>query len=160
VAVPAIEEHRRLPADDQQQTNPIPSIRRGVAIVSSALSGTAPEPATPNRPVGGPRALDRFKSPTYPQRVHLHERGELEASLGSCEERLQAVQNKLSALGNHPQRASFERLYQQMLGARDQVAEAVRRLPLETGALYDEDRERFEQAIAAFERAHRRWDTL
>src|SRR5262249_49183470 len=147
VAVSAIEEHRRRPAHDQQRIDLVPSIRRGVAIVSSALSGAVPEPATPTRPVGGPRARDPdcFKSPTYPQRVHLHERAQLEASLGSCEERLHAVLNKLSALGKPPQRASFERLYHQMLGARDQVAEAVRRLPLETGALYDEDHERFEQ---------------
>ena len=35
------------------------------------------------------------------------------------------------------------RLYHQMQGARDQVAEAVRRLPLEVGGLYHEDHERF-----------------
>jgi hypothetical protein len=45
-----------------------------------------------------------------------------------------------------------------MLGARDQIAEGVRRLPLETGALYDEDHERYKEAVAAFERVYRRWE--
>jgi len=44
-----------------------------------------------------------------------------------------------------------------MLGARDQVAESVRRIPLETGGLYHEDKERFEQALAAFDRVLQRW---
>ena len=47
-----------------------------------------------------------------------------------------------------------------MLGARDQVAETVRRLPLETGALYDEDKERYEDALAAFDRVYRRWEAV
>src|SRR5581483_7019870 len=94
-----------------------------------------------------------YKSPTYPQRVHLHERGALEESLHSCEDRMQGVRQKLDTLGSHPRRADHERIYHQMLGARDQLAEAVRRLPLETGALYDEDKERYDQAVAAFDRA-------
>ncbi len=64
---------------------------------------------------------------------------------------------KLTALGNHPERPTFERLYHQLLGARDQVAESARRLPLETGDLYGEDKERFEQALAAFDRILKRW---
>jgi hypothetical protein len=44
-----------------------------------------------------------------------------------------------------------------LLGARDQVAESVRRIPLETGDLYHEDKERFEQALAAFDRVLKRW---
>jgi hypothetical protein len=46
-----------------------------------------------------------------------------------------------------------------MLGACDQIAEAGRRLPLETGVLYEEDKERFAEAIQAFDRAWRRWDS-
>src|SRR5262249_20216085 len=76
-----------------------------------------------------------FKSPTYPMRVHFGERAEFEERLRACEERIQAVRQKLDSLGNQPDRATVDRLYFQMLGARDQIAEAVRRLPLETGAL-------------------------
>jgi hypothetical protein len=110
-------------------------------------------------PPTGPRPTVPFKSPTYPQRVHYAERAEMEQRLRSIEERIQAVRRKLDLLGNQPERAELERLYFQMLGARDQVAEEVRRLPLETGALYDEDRERYEEALAAFERVYRRWES-
>ncbi len=106
-----------------------------------------------------PRPIIPFKSPTYPPRVHFGERPELEGCVRSIEERLQTVRQKLGTLGNSPERAALERLYFQMLGARDQIAEAVRRLPLETGALYDEDKERYNAAVAAFERAFRRWES-
>ena len=60
--------------------------------------------------------------------------------------------------GEPPQAGELVRLYLQMLGARDQLAEAARRMPLETGDLYDEDKERFEQAVAALERVWQRWE--
>ena len=44
-----------------------------------------------------------------------------------------------------------------MLGARDQIAEAVRRLPMEVGGLYEEDRHRLDEAVAALERLSRTW---
>jgi hypothetical protein len=106
-----------------------------------------------------PRPKVPFKSPTYPLRVHFGERASLDERLLACEERIQAVRQKLDAMGNQPERAGLERLYFQMLGARDQIAEAVRRLPLETGALYDEDKERYEEAVAAFERLYGRWES-
>ncbi len=99
-----------------------------------------------------------FKSPTYPPRVHFAERTEMEQRLSSIDERIQVARRKLETLGERSERARLDRLYFQMLGARDQVVESIRRLPLETGALYDEDRERYEQALAAFERTHRRWE--
>jgi len=108
--------------------------------------------------LGGSPALNPFKSPSYPPRTHLLERGALEERLRSCDERILAAEQKLSTLGSDHRRADFERIYHQMVGARDQVAEAVRRLPMETGALYDEDKERYEQALQAFDRAWRRWD--
>jgi hypothetical protein len=50
-----------------------------------------------------------------------------------------------------------ERMYNQMLGARDQIADAVKRLPLEVGVLYEEDRHKLEEAIASLERIFTRW---
>jgi hypothetical protein len=44
-----------------------------------------------------------------------------------------------------------------MLGARDQVYETARRLPGETGDLYEEDRHRLEEAVAALDRVERAW---
>jgi hypothetical protein len=99
-----------------------------------------------------------FQNPSYPQRVHIHERAHWHGVLRSCEERIAVAHKKLDAVGNSPTRAALERLYAQMLGARDQVADAAQRLPGETGSLYNEDRERLEQAVAALDRVLREWD--
>jgi hypothetical protein len=61
-------------------------------------------------------------------------------------------------LGSNPLRADFEPIDHPMRGARDQVAEALRRLPLEAGTLYAEDKERFEQAVQDFDRVWRQWE--
>ena len=104
---------------------------------------------------------DSIKNPSYPQRVHLGERKALEEKLRSWEERIAAMANELTAMGgDHPHRAASERLFHQMQGARDQMAEAVRRMPLETGILYDEDRERLANAEAALNRVLQRWDAV
>ena len=123
---------------------------------ASSVSERSVNPESAKRPT----APNPFKNPAYPPRVHFLERGPLQESLRSCEERLQAIRHKLDTLGSHPQRAAYQRVYHQMLGARDQVAETVRRLPLETGALYAEDKERLEIALAAFDRVYGRWDAV
>jgi hypothetical protein len=101
---------------------------------------------------------DPYHNPTYPQRVYLDERSELEDALRSCDQRLGSALQKLSVLANDGEKPRFVRLFHQLQGARDQVAESVRRLPLETGGLYHEDRERFQQGIEAFERIWSRWE--
>jgi hypothetical protein len=107
---------------------------------------------------GEPQARDPWKNPSYPQRVHLAERAQWDQVLATCEERIASARRQLSTLGQGANRAPFERLYAQMLGARDQVAEAARRMPLETGGLYEEDRHRLEEAVAALDRVFKRWD--
>jgi hypothetical protein len=52
------------------------------------------------------------------------------------------------------------RTFHQLQGARDQIAEGVRRLPLEAGELYHEDKERYHQALAAFNRVWQKWESL
>lgn len=128
--------------------------------MSAGVSEAAHDPNTPTQqPLRGSPALNPYRSPSYPPRTHLLERAALEESLRSCTERILAAEKKLSDLGSDPRRAELERIYHQLLGARDQVAEAVRRLPMETGALYEEDKERYEEAVHAFDRAWRRWDS-
>jgi predicted nucleic acid-binding Zn-ribbon protein len=105
------------------------------------------------------RAADPFHNPSYPQRTHLHERAALQVKLSKIEERLKSAHQKLSAATSHPRLAVLTRLYHQMQGASDQVAEAVRRMPLEAGGLYHEDSERLEQALAAFERTFGKWES-
>ena len=77
-----------------------------------------------------------YKSPTYPPRSAFPAsaaRWKRVSDRARSESR--RSRQKLDTLGNHPQREAYERIYHQMLGARDQIAETVRRLPLETGSL-------------------------
>jgi hypothetical protein len=113
--------------------------------------------ATGIEPAAGSNKADAYHNPTYPQRIHLLERNQLEEALRSCDQRLNSALQKLNVLTNHAEKPRFVRLYHQMQGARDQVAEAVRRLPLEAGGLYQEDHERFHNAMEAMERIGRRW---
>jgi hypothetical protein len=101
-----------------------------------------------------------FRNPSYPQRTHLGERKLLEEKLHAWEGTIAAMGKKLMALGSHPQRATYERLYHQMQGARDQMADAVRRMPTETGDLYDEDHHRLIIAEAALTSVLKRWDSM
>lgn len=99
-----------------------------------------------------------LKNPSYPQRVHLHERAHWEEELKKVEDQIGKARQKLDVIGSGPNRAAFEHLYCQMLGARDQVADAVKRMPTETGGLYAEDRHRLEEAVAALKRTLERWE--
>ena len=116
---------------------------------SSEAESEAPAPSRP---------ADPLKNPSYPQRVHAHERAHWEGVLKSCEDRVASARQKLNVLGGSARRPVFERLFAQLLGARDQVADAARRLPGETGDLYDEDKHRLEEAVAAIERVLKQWD--
>lgn len=94
-----------------------------------------------------------FKNPSYPERVHVRERKHWEGVLRHWE---QMIAEAGSKLGSAPD-AGRHRLYAQMLGARDQIAEAAKRLPQEVGDLYEEDKHRLELAVAALERIFRDW---
>jgi hypothetical protein len=91
-------------------------------------------------------------------RDHFSERAKLEGALRIAAERVETARGKLSA--GAARSAEAVRLYHQLLGACDQIAECARRMPLETGALYDEDQERFGRATAALERVWQRWEQL
>jgi hypothetical protein len=101
--------------------------------------------------------VDPFKNPSYPRRTHIHERAHWQAALKTCEDTVVATRRKLDVLGDRPNRARLERLYTMMLGARDQVADAAKRMPGETGDLYIEDHHRLEEALAALKRVELSW---
>jgi len=102
---------------------------------------------------------DPKKNPSYPQRAHLREKPHWQSVLKTCEDRLATARQKLQSLGVDAGRPAFERIYAQMLGARDQVADAVKRLPQETGDLYEEDHHRVDDAVAALDLLFRRWES-
>jgi hypothetical protein len=121
---------------------------------ASSNAGSADGPARGKRPA------DPYRNPTYPSRTHFDERAGLEEALRAADDRVSSAFQKLSALANDPRKASFVRLFHQMQGARDQIADAVGRMPLEEGSLYREDQERLEQAREALERTWSRWQSL
>src|SRR4029077_18890862 len=97
-----------------------PGACRVTSLSRSAEAGT--EPATDSRPA------DPYHNPSYPQRIHFHEVARLDAVLHSCEERVSEAFQKLGAVANDAQKPRFVRIYHQLQGARDQIAEAVRRM--------------------------------
>ena len=110
---------------------------------------------TPRRPIDPAR-----KNPSYPQREHLHEKAQWIAQLQDVENKVNTARQMLNSLKTDPKRPAFERIFAQMQGARDQVADAVRRLPQETGDLYEEDHHRVADAQAALKRLFERWESL
>ena len=89
--------------------------------------------------------LHPMRSPTYPQRVHIRERAQWSALLVEWRTRVAEASRTASGPGSDLRVA-------RMQGALDQIAEAVARLPMEVGELYEEDRHSLEQAVAALER--------
>lgn len=96
-----------------------------------------------------------LRSRSYPRRIHVRERPEWNALLQSWEARITEAASQRSA---RTDQGTTSKLYAQMLGARDQLADAVRRLPMEVGELYEEDRHRVNLAVAALERLFAQWN--
>ena len=118
-------------------------------------------PVSEGENAGVPKpSADPKKNPAYPQRVHLHEKPKWLADLQEVENKIGYARQMLNSLKADPKRPAFERIYAQMQGARDQVADAVRRLPQETGDLYEEDHHRVADAHAALKRLFDRWESL
>jgi hypothetical protein len=98
------------------------------------------EPAAPTT------ERDPSRSPSYPQRVHIRERAQWQAVLADWDAKIAA------ATARGFKGADSARSLVQMAGARDQIADAVKRLPMEVGEMYEEDKHRLEEAVAALER--------
>ena len=116
-------------------------------------TGGAAQPPTPKH-------TEPFRNPSYPQRVHFQERQELEEIVRAWDTKIEELGQTLAQTGLNQGQVARHRLYHQMLGARDQLASAARRMPLETAALYDEDHELFRLAEAALVRLFEQWGRL
>ncbi len=106
------------------------------------------------------REVPPYRNPSYPHRTHTAEGPKWRALLDEWRTNVAAATSKLNVLGNHPRRADFEFLADQMQGALDQIADMARRLPGEVGELYTEDKHKLEQAVAALGRLLKKWETL
>ncbi len=93
-----------------------------------------------------PADRDPRRSPTYPQRAHIRERAHWQSVLEGWDARIAAATSRVGASPDSG------KIFGQMAGARDQMADAVRRMPMEVGDMYEEDKHRLEEAVAALER--------
>jgi hypothetical protein len=127
---------------------------------ASFVAATKTEIEKKTGAIAHPTPSEPFHNPSYPVRDHFAERSKLEEALRSSEERVALARQKLETGRNHTGHVEAVRTYHQLLGVRDQIAECARRMPLETGGLYREDAERFNQASAALERVWSRWERM
>ena len=104
----------------------------------SSSHAAVPSPSKANQPA----LPDPARNPTYPQRTHFGEKQALETELHAWNDKIRLVAQQLMSKDGQSRSEDLKRLYHQMMGAQDQMTEAVRRIPLETGALYHEDLER------------------
>jgi hypothetical protein len=104
------------------------------------------------------KPTDPRRSPSYPQRVHIRERAQWQNVLDRWDQRVETARATYAQRSGRSDGLELGRLFAQMLGARDQIADAVKRLPIEVGDLYEEDRHRLDEAVAALERLFARWD--
>ena len=103
-------------------------------------------------------ALKPYQSPSYPPRTHTAEGPKWRTALKAAQDRIAAAKRKLDVIPAGPSRAPYERIYSQMLGARNQIADTGRRLPGEVGHMYHDDHHRLDEAVAALDRLFARWD--
>jgi hypothetical protein len=96
--------------------------------------------------IAPPLKSNPSKNPSYPQRVHIGERAHWLSVLAEWDAKI-AEAEKLGGSG-----PDSERKFAQIAGARDQIANAVSRLPMEVGEMYAEDKHKLEEGVAALER--------
>lgn len=107
-----------------------------------------------------PQRVDPRYNPSYPHRVHTDERARWNSLQREWAERVDAAAKKLESLKNGPKGEEAHRLFVQMSGSLDQIAEAALRLPTEVGSIYDEDRHLMHEAEVALKRLYDRWNAL
>jgi hypothetical protein len=100
-----------------------------------------------SEPTALPTAQDLRRNPSYPQRVHIRERAQWQAVLHEWDAKIAAARASTKLTGD-----AATTLFVRMAGARDQIATSVLRLPMEVGEMYEEDKHRLEEAVAALER--------
>ncbi len=110
------------------------------------LSHVRPGVLTVSEPIAAPTDVDPLRNPSYPQRIHIRERAKWATVLAESDARIAAATARGGAGPDSAKR------FAQMSGARDQIANSAKRLPMVVGEMYAEDRHRLEEAVAALDR--------
>lgn len=120
----------------------------------------ANEPAvsTPASSSGAVAAIP--KSPTYPKRNHTTEGPKWLEILSTWDAKIEALLKQIPAGTSLGEMGEKGRVLSQMVGARDQIRDAAKRLPQQVTHMYHEDHERLEFAVAALERLFPKYKSL
>jgi hypothetical protein len=100
------------------------------------------------------------KSPTYPKRNHTTEGPKWQDVLATWDAKIEPLVKAIPAGTSLGEMGEKGRVLAQMIGSRDQIRDAARRLPQQVTHLYHEDQERLEFAVAALERLFQKYKSL
>lgn len=100
------------------------------------------------------------KNPTYPKRNHTTEGPQWAAVLEEWETKIAALLKAVPAGKSLGELGEKGRVLSQMVGARDQIRDAAKRLPREVSHMYHEDHDRLDQAVAALGRLFAKYGKL
>lgn len=100
------------------------------------------------------------KNPSYPKRTHTAEGPKWAAVLQEWDAKIAALLNEVPAGKSLGELGEKGRVLSQMVGARDQIRDAARRLPREVSHMYHEDHDRLDQAVAALGRLFDKYGKL
>ena len=76
--------------------------------------------------VQAPTTREPYRNPSYPKRDHFSERSILEEALRTVEQRIESARHQIDSDRDLSANAEAVRLYHQLLGIRDQIAECTR----------------------------------
>lgn len=100
------------------------------------------------------------KSPTYPKRNHTTEGPKWLELLAGWDAKIEELLKQVPAGSNLGELGEKGRILAQMIGSRDQIRDAAKRLPQQVTHMYHEDLERLEFAVAALNRLFVKYSSL
>lgn len=103
-------------------------------------------------PATGSAAPAIPKNPTYPKRNHTTEGPKWMGLLAEWDAKIEALLKTVLTGKSLGEQGEKGKVLSQMVGARDQIRDAAKRLPRQVTHMYHEDHERLEQAVHALER--------
>lgn len=120
----------------------------------------ANEPALSTQAHSGGAVAAIPKSPTYPKRTHTTEGPQWQEVLTGWDTKIEALIKAVPAGKTLGELGEKGRVLAQMVGSRDQIRDAAKRLPREVTHMYHEDHERLDFAVAALERLFIKYKSL
>lgn len=114
----------------------------------------------PSQTSAAPMVAAIPRNPTYPRRNHTTEGPKWMGLLAEWDTKIEAFLKTVPAGKELGELGEKGRVLAQMIGSRDQIRDAAKRLPREVTHMYHEDLERLEHAVAALNRLSEKFKAL